>query len=820
MTEPACPDRSTLQDLLNDVLPPARQAVLAEHLEQCETCRTRLEDLALPTEFDLLDRGTGEFKARETQHAPPRDLIEKWQRETPTSHSHLFFDASVLVLARLEPPQEPGELGRLGVYRVHRVIGQGGMGIVLHATDPELRRPVAIKVMLPDLAAHSVARERFLREARSAAAVQHPNVVVIHSVESGGELPYLVMEYVEGRSLQHCLSTDGPLPASRAAVLGTEIAEGLASAHGRGLVHRDVKPANILIDNQTQRAKLTDFGLARAGDDPRLTQIGFVAGTPEYIAPEQAMGKAVDHRADIYALGATLFAALSGGPPMTGASRLGLLHGEAFGQPPPLRSVVPQAPTALADLVDRMLALDPERRPQSIVEVGQALRRLAGPRGRWKRVAAAAAALLLCGVAAAGTWQALEWRRGHAPTRQAALDIAQGGRVTTGPFVVGGNERFATLADAILAAPSGATIEIEGDGPFLSPPIHVGLKDLTIRAARGARPIVAFETEESAERGPSFITEGALTLEGLTLESEAHGNGSLREDPALYSALVVRQGPLRAVHCRFSVIPKSVCITLARSAGEIRACQFSAPESIAVVWAPESDQTLRVAQSLLLAGSAFAVDFGRSIGQRGAATVWLDHVTVRGTSTFRFLSPGGLRPPGIPLIRIDAEGNVVDSGHHLVFMNTTEPVPDQPNIPLPYVGRQVRARVQWRGRGNLYRDAMNWLALGQQNKPLTNVRNGPKTLEEWGMFWGRDEERSLMVDLVFRGTPDALNPADHSLDPTSMPKGAALAASSGADLSRVGPGPAYDDWRDSGLMVTEEPHQEGTPGVTTREGPR
>src|SRR5262249_34346829 len=199
-----------------------------------------------------------------------------------------------------------------------------GMGIVLLASDPVLRRPVAIKLMLPELAAHARARERFLREARSAAAVQHENVVVIHAVESGGDVPYLVMEYVSGHSLQHRLSSDGPLSADKVAQLGAQIAEGLACAHARGLVHRDVKPANILIDDRTGRAKLTDFGLARAGDDPTLTQIGFVTGTPDYIAPEQARGQTVDHRADVYSLGATLFAATTGQPPAPALNTLGL----------------------------------------------------------------------------------------------------------------------------------------------------------------------------------------------------------------------------------------------------------------------------------------------------------------------------------------------------------------------------------------------------------------------------------------------------------------------------------------------------------------
>src|SRR5262249_61628366 len=136
-----------------------------------------------------------------------------------------------------------------------------------------------------------------------------------HAVDSGGVVTYLVMEYVPGRSLQDRLDAEGPLPPAEAAALGAQVAQGLAAAHARGVVHRDVKPANILLDGRSGRARITDFGLARAANDPGHTRPGVVAGTPGYMAPEQAMGRPVDHRADLYSLGAVLLAAVSGGSP-------------------------------------------------------------------------------------------------------------------------------------------------------------------------------------------------------------------------------------------------------------------------------------------------------------------------------------------------------------------------------------------------------------------------------------------------------------------------------------------------------------------------
>src|SRR5262249_22307239 len=202
----------------------------------------------------------------------------------------------------------PGSLGRLGHYEVLEVVGQGGMGIVLRAFDDKLHRVVAIKVLLPALAASAAARQRFVREARATAAVNHDNVIDIHAVEDAGPVPYLVMQFIHGSTLQQKLDRSGPLPVKEILRIGLQTAAGLAAAHAQGIVHRDVKPANILLENGVERVKITDFGLARAVDDgskitdfgparpvddASLTQVGIIAGTPAYMSPEQASGARV-----------------------------------------------------------------------------------------------------------------------------------------------------------------------------------------------------------------------------------------------------------------------------------------------------------------------------------------------------------------------------------------------------------------------------------------------------------------------------------------------------------------------------------------------
>src|SRR5262249_13027712 len=178
--------------------------------------------------------------------------------------------AETVQLDFLSPSTTPGSLGRLGHYEVLEVSGRGGMGIVLRAFDEKLHRVVAIKVLASALAAHGSARQRFVREARAAAAVTHDNVIAIHAVEDDGPIPYLIMQFIEGCTLQQKLDRAGPLPVKEILRLGVQIADGLAAAHRRGLVHRDIKPANILLENCIERVKITDFGLARAVDDATL----------------------------------------------------------------------------------------------------------------------------------------------------------------------------------------------------------------------------------------------------------------------------------------------------------------------------------------------------------------------------------------------------------------------------------------------------------------------------------------------------------------------------------------------------------------------
>ena len=232
------------------------------------------------------------------------------------------------------------------------------MGIVLKAFDPALHRAVAIKVLAPQLATNNSARQRFAREARAAAAIRNEHVVAIHAVDEWKGLPYLVMEFIPGRSLQDRIDRTAPLDITSILRIGMQTAAGLAAAHAQGLVHRDIKPANILLENGVERVKLTDFGLARAVDDASLTQSGVVAGTPLFMAPEQARCETVDHRADLFSLGAVLYAMCTGRSPFRASTTLGVLRRVSDDPHRPVREVNPEVPHWLAAIVDRLLAKD------------------------------------------------------------------------------------------------------------------------------------------------------------------------------------------------------------------------------------------------------------------------------------------------------------------------------------------------------------------------------------------------------------------------------------------------------------------------------
>ena len=354
------PERTEL--FLQQKLSDAEQTAFELHLDHCEECRQRLEASAAGE-----DIWSGVRDSLRDQPLPPDGPRSGDSALDSAADEASSSQATVLKL--LAPTDDDRMIGRWGTYEVVGVVGTGGMGVVLKAFDAALNRYVAIKVLAPHLGSSGAARKRFSREAQAAAAVVHDNVIEIYGVAEAAGLPYLVMPYIRGPSLQRRLDGEGPLALVEILRVGMQAAAGLAAAHAQGLVHRDVKPANILLADGVERVKLTDFGLARAADDASLTKTGIIAGTPQYMSPEQARGESVDQRSDLFSLGSVLYATCTGRAPFRAETSYGVLRRITDEKPRPIREINPDIPEWLCQIVAKLMSKRPGDRFQSAREV-------------------------------------------------------------------------------------------------------------------------------------------------------------------------------------------------------------------------------------------------------------------------------------------------------------------------------------------------------------------------------------------------------------------------------------------------------------------
>ncbi|OWK39402.1 protein kinase domain-containing protein [Fimbriiglobus ruber] len=426
----ACPNSWQIEGWAAGSCTPTEAERLAAHLEVCPACARLFGAAEADGTFCSLLRGVAPRGKADEPVDPPsvRSLMEQLCHLPPAGSEWAAGEAEDW----FDAPAGPDEIGRLGVYRVFERVGAGGMGVVFRAEDVDLARPVALKLLRPRLARSPGVRRRFLSEARTAAGLNHDNVVVIYQVgevprDDGESVPFIAMEFLEGSSLADWFRQN-PYPSFSTAVrFAREIASGLAAAHARGVVHRDIKPGNVWVesipdaDREAPRAgaaggamriRLLDFGIACSTGAPEHVP---AAGTPGYMAPEQARGGPIDHRADLYSLGCILTQMLTGQTFPTSAPRNGRAFQVRGGNTlAPRRGTTGRVPRRLNELVRRLLAPRPTDRPASARVVEQELHaletRLAHRSWPWSRVAVAAGVLVVTLVGAAA-WE-WEWGRG------------------------------------------------------------------------------------------------------------------------------------------------------------------------------------------------------------------------------------------------------------------------------------------------------------------------------------------------------------------------------------------------------------------------
>lgn len=347
-------ESNRLKAFLEGTLSVQKEQELIRHLDDCTHCTKGLEQLAAASS-----------RWQEAKFHLSRSGSVVNSSDQVAIHPDVLPFTIQQILGMLDPTDDPGSMGRIGGYEVIGVIGSGAMGVVVKAFDQTLDRVVALKVMNPTLAACGTARHRFAREAKAAAGVLHPNVIAIHGVSTDRELPYLVMPYIAGISLQQRMDRQGPLELTEVLRIGSQIAAGLAAAHRRGLIHRDIKPSNVMLDEGVDTALITDFGLARTIDDATMTRSGAITGTPEFMSPEQARGDSVDCASDIFSLGSVMYALCSGKRPFRAKTSFGVLRKITDEHPTPIRESNPDVPVWLCKLIKRMHSKSPSGRPSS-----------------------------------------------------------------------------------------------------------------------------------------------------------------------------------------------------------------------------------------------------------------------------------------------------------------------------------------------------------------------------------------------------------------------------------------------------------------------
>jgi serine/threonine-protein kinase len=357
-------DSQTCKRFTEGLLSEAEEEAYIAHLDVCRSCQCALESAAADPAAWETARELLPFSREEAFATRSQD---------DTSEGLLTQLANSPLLSLLAPSDDPRMIGRIGPYDVIGVLGRGGFGLVLKGYDSALSRNVAIKVLDPGISSLAQARERFGREARAMAAISHDHVVPVYAVDVHRGIPYFVMEYVPGGSLEQRLSTHGSFDVLSIVRIGLQVAQALTAAHQQGLVHRDIKPGNVLLDRGIERVRVADFGLARLGSDVTSTHSGTVAGTPQYMSPEQVRGETCDAQSDLFSLGSLMYALCTGHSPFRAPTIYGTMQRIVHDAPRPIREQNPQVPLWLEQLVNRLMEKSRVHRLASSREVCEIL---------------------------------------------------------------------------------------------------------------------------------------------------------------------------------------------------------------------------------------------------------------------------------------------------------------------------------------------------------------------------------------------------------------------------------------------------------------
>ena len=596
----SCPTLEQLAELTDGRLPTPGDEELTRHLDSCPRCRERLDRLAADDGFlSLIGQRASQPQKRSELLESAIDLL-KASPPTASPQTSEATQAFADLLPWLEPSSQG--IGRVGGYVLTRFLGRGGMGVVFAGWEEALDRPVAIKFLKPLLAAEAAFRERFLREARAAAAVIHPNVVTILAVADVQGLPSLVMERVEGASLERLTaraSGESRLTVVRIAEIGRQVAAGLHAAHTAGLLHQDVKPGNILIAADGATVKLVDFGLARSLTEARA---GELAGTPGYVSPEVLAGERPSIASDLYGLGCVLQELLTGELPA---------ESHAFGDRPAAVRLAEES-RWLMDIVDRLLADNPAARFRTAADAEEAL--AAGLQGQRQEALETAGVL----PAKSPTVARTQHRGSGRPLAVGfglAAAVALGWLAVWRPLPLADDAPISSpqaFREAIAEAEPGSVITVAADVTLELESLDLADCDLTIRGGV-PRPVLRLICDDAAQRQSLFRLEGFLQLEDLSLQlvhpsDPANGSAETDDGDAVRCLIDLDGGSLVLSGCRLAVEGDSACVDAGEGSQlELIDCQLHAPQGRGVDWRPVPGGEATAVSTIFSGRTAWAI---------------------------------------------------------------------------------------------------------------------------------------------------------------------------------------------------------------------
>lgn len=781
-----CLDQSQLEQLLADDVPSATQSEWDEHLSDCEVCREKLESM---TDVAGISRIMGDFRTKsnnDSQHL--KQAIERLHGEATlfrSAHSTLNARSDyTATIPQLQPSMKQGFMGRLGDIQIKRVLGQGGMGVVFEGLDAVLNRTVAVKVLSPHLLNHPDAKDRFVREAQAAAALLHENVVAIHGIHEAEGMPYLVLQYVQGESLAEKLQREKKLPIDQVIKLGKQVARGLAAAHDRGLVHRDIKPGNILFDAETGDVRIADFGLAKHVGTETMTAEGVLTGTPAYMSPEQASNKAIDTRSDLFSLGVVLYQASTGQLPFNADSPFVLLDHIRTTSEKSLKQLNPELPSWFCDLVHRLLKKEPENRIPSALEVVRNFEEQGGIKplpvqsstSSWLPVVLVSL-LVFGGLAAVWLMQ----------LRTDAMPVTSQAAASMGFSVNGSSTLLNNLAEAIEVTPDGGIIEVHGDGPFSCNTTRIDNKRLTIRSAVGSHPRMIPEVSGTSGYRQFISTNADLQLEGLEIYWPLQPPSLKTDEPLTRAVVSINKGKLTVLNCRIIAGPATACIASESQELLIERTHLSSSNGVGIGWRLGAEP-VTIRNCMLEA--RFVMIVGRHVSDEEVVRnpLTISQSNIKAFRLMHYVFDARAKS----VLDVQMTKSIVDCNALVTLISTPKPL-------TPLNGHQAMIAslgnmMTWKEEGNIYRKRMSYLASTRANNFANLLFSDFKQLSQWLEYWKLPSNSSTESSLSY---PETLETASgkFSLMPTAIVEGSNGAVDAGATVKYVGPGAAYTAWR-------------------------